>query len=172
MDRDELIVETATTADVPAAQALIDGARRWLHSRGIDQWQNAVPDSLLLRDAERGNLFVVRHRHGIVAMVTVYDSDPEAWGDDPAPALYVHRLAVSQEHRGARLGERLLSWVEEKAAQQGLTAVRLDCATDNPALRRFYEQHGFQHVRDVTVIAPDGGRALTSSLYEQLLARY
>lgn len=38
MDRDVLTVETATMADVPAAQALIDGARQWLRSRGIDQW--------------------------------------------------------------------------------------------------------------------------------------
>jgi hypothetical protein len=60
MDQDALTVETATAADVPAAQALIEGARQWLRSRGIDQWQDPVPDAVLVRDAEQGSLFVVR----------------------------------------------------------------------------------------------------------------
>lgn len=171
MDQDELVVETATIEDVAPAQVLIDGAREWLRSRGIDQWQDAVPDSVLARDAEQGSLFVVRRGSEVAAMVTVYDSDREVWGDDAKAALYVHRLAVGQAHRGAQFGERLLRWVEGQALRRDLRAVRLDCATDNPGLRRFYEQLGFQHLRDVTVLAPDGGRTLTSSLYERPLVR-
>jgi ribosomal protein S18 acetylase RimI-like enzyme len=171
MDRDVLTIETATIADVPAAQALIDGARQWLRARGIDQWQAPVPDAVLLRDAEQGNLFVARQDEVIVAMVTVSESDSEAWGVDYGPALYVHRLAVAQTHRGSRLGQRLLAWVEARAADRGAACVRLDCATDNPGFRRFYEQHGFRHVRDVTVTSLDGGRQLASSLYERELAR-
>jgi ribosomal protein S18 acetylase RimI-like enzyme len=86
--------------------------------------------------------------------------------------VYVHRLAVAQTHRGSRLGQRLLAWVEERATERGAAFVRLDCATDNPSLRRFYEQQGFRHVRDVTVTALGGGRQLTSSLYERELARW
>ncbi|WP_236559565.1 GNAT family N-acetyltransferase [Curtobacterium sp. 8I-2] len=171
MDQDVLAVEAATAADVPSAQVLIDGARLWLRSRGIDQWQDRVPDAVLLRAAEQGNLFVVRQDRVIVAMVTVSDSDSETWGVEDDPAVYVHRLVVAQTHRGSRLGQRLLVWVGERAAERGAALVRLDCATDNPGLRRFYEQQGFRHVRDVTVSAPDGGRKLASSLYERALAR-
>lgn len=171
MDQDVLAVDTATAADVPAAQGLIDGARQWLHSRGIDQWQDPVPDAVLLRDAEQGNLFVVRQDQAIVAMVTVSDSDSETWGVESSPAAYVHRLAVAQTYRGSRLGQRLLAWVEQRAADSGAAFVRLDCATDNPGLRRFYEQQGFRHVRDVSVTALEGGRQLASSLYERELVR-
>jgi len=169
MDQDVLTVEMASAADVPAAQAVIDGARRWLRSRGIDQWQDSVPDAVLLRDAEQGSLFVVRQDEVVVAMVTVFDSDSETWGAESSPALYVHRLAVAQTYRGSRLGQRLLAWVEERAADRGAAFVRLDCATDNPGLRRFYERQGFRHVRDVMVTALDGGRQLASSLYEREL---
>lgn len=171
MDQDVLAVDTATAADVSAAQGLIDCARQWLHSRGIDQWQDPVPDAVLLRDAEQGNLFVVRQDQAIVAMVTVSDSDSETWGVESSPAAYVHRLAVAQTHRGSRLGQRLLAWVEQRAADSGAAFVRLDCATDNPGLRRFYEQQGFRHVRDVSVTALEGGRQLASSLYERELVR-
>lgn len=132
MDRDVLTIETATIADVPAAQALIDGSRRWLRSRGIDQWQDPVPDAVLRRDAERGNLFVARQGELVVAMVTVSDSDSETWSVDSSPAVYVHRLAVAQAHWGSRLGQRLLAWVEARAADRGAAFVRLDCASDNP----------------------------------------
>ncbi|WP_323741579.1 GNAT family N-acetyltransferase [Curtobacterium sp. VKM Ac-2865] len=70
---------------------------------------------------------------------------------------------------GSRLGQRLLAWVEARAAERRAAFVRLDCATDNPSLRRFYEQQGFRHVRDVTVTAFGGGRQLASSLYEREL---
>ncbi len=36
---------------------------------------DAVPDAVLFRDAEVGNLFVVRQDGTIVAMVTVSDAD-------------------------------------------------------------------------------------------------
>lgn len=171
MHQNVLAVEAGTVADLPAAQAIIDGARQWLRSRGIDQWQDPVPDTVLLRDVEQGSLFVVRQDRGIAAMVTVSDSDSETWGVESGSAVYVHRLAVAQTLRGSRLGERLLAWVEERAADRGVALVRLDCATDNPGLRRFYEQLGFRHVRDVTVIALEGGRQLASSLYERELVR-
>jgi len=169
VNREVLVVDRAGVADVPAAQGLIDGAREWLRSRGIDQWQDAVPDAVLRRDAERGDLFVVRQDGMIVAMVTLSGSDSETWGVDSSPAVYVHRLAVAPTHRGSRLGQRLLAWVGARAAERGSASVRLDCATDNPDLRRFYEQQGFRHVRDVTVTSLDGGRQLASSLYEREL---
>lgn len=114
---------------------------------------------------------MARQDQVIVAMVTVSDSDSETWGVGSSAAVYVHRLAVAQTRRGSRLGQRLLAWVEARAADRGAACVRLDCATDNPGLRRFYEQHGFRHVRDVTVTSLDGGRRLASSLYERELAR-
>jgi ribosomal protein S18 acetylase RimI-like enzyme len=171
VNEDVLMVERASAADIPAAHALIEGARRWLRSRGIDQWQDPVPDTVLLRDAEQGSLFVVRQDGAVVAMVTVSDSDTETWGADATSAAYVHRLAVARTHRGSGLGQRLLAWVAATAADRGTAFVRLDCATDNPGLRRFYERQGFQHVRDGTVTALDGGRQLASSLYERELIR-
>ena len=92
---DEVEIQLGTTADVPAAQALIEGARQWLRSLSIDQWQDPIPDATIRLNAERGELFVVRSAESITAMVTVAESDPGTWGMQPAPALYVHRLRSS-----------------------------------------------------------------------------
>ncbi|MBT1608012.1 GNAT family N-acetyltransferase [Curtobacterium flaccumfaciens pv. betae] len=52
-------------------------------------------------------------------------------------------MAVTQTCRGSWLGQRLLAWVEQRAADRGAVLVRIDCATDNLGLRRSYEQQGF-----------------------------
>lgn len=161
-----LQVEQGTVDDVSEAQSLVAGARQWLHSRSIDQWQDAIPDSTIRSNAERGELFVVRGNTGLRAMVTVVESDEETWGHQLDPAVYVHRLAVAQDARGKGLGPALLNWVRLRAVEQGKKFVRLDCASDNPGLRKFYERLGYRYVKDVTVEAPTGDRALSSSLYE------
>lgn len=166
----DLAVEQGTPDDVTEAVALLDGARRWLHERSIDQWRHAIPAEVVLGDAERGALFLVRDQSGLQAIITVTDHDAETWGTDTAPALYVHRLAVAQASRGRGLGQELLSWASTRAADQRRTFVRLDCADDNHGLRRFYESQGFQHVRDTTVTAPESGRILGSSLYQRAVA--
>lgn len=164
-----LQVTPGTSEDVPSAQLLVDGARQWLRDRSIDQWQDAIPDSTIRGNAERGELFVIRRDEDLLAMVTVLDSDEETWGEQTSLALYVHRLAVARDSRGGGVGQELLKWVMDRAAEQGQEFVRLDCAADNPGLRSFYERQGFTFVRDVTVPAPTGSRLLKSSLYEYLV---
>ncbi len=167
MGTTDLAVEQGTPDDVTQAVALLDGARRWLHDRSIDQWRHAIPDEVVLADAERGELFVVRDQSGLQAIATITDHDPETWGTDTTPALYVHRLAVAQASRGHGLGQAILSWTFARAANQHKAFVRLDCADDNHGLRRFYETQGFHHVRDTTVTAPGTTRILGSSLYQR-----
>ncbi|VXA95526.1 hypothetical protein [Pseudoclavibacter sp. 8L] len=75
MIQDHVRVETASELDVPAVSDLIAQARAWLTSRGIDQWQDEVPMSLLESDAADGRLFVVRDGDRTVATVTLSDSD-------------------------------------------------------------------------------------------------
>ena len=66
----EALASKGTVADVPAAQQLIEEARQWLRARSIDQWQDPVPDSTIIRDAQRGNLFVVREPGDVIATST------------------------------------------------------------------------------------------------------
>ncbi|PPF85381.1 GNAT family N-acetyltransferase [Pseudoclavibacter sp. RFBJ3] len=171
MIEDHVRVEAASELDVAAVANLIAQARAWLASRGIDQWQDEVPMSLLESDAAHGRLFVVRDGDRTVATVTLSDSDTAIWGTTARTALYVHRLVVTQTHRGVGLGESVLDWARSQATAGSIPLLRLDCATENRVLRSYYEQRGFRHVRDATVISPDGARELACSLYEAELPR-
>lgn len=159
-------VERGELADVPGAQAVLAEARQWLADRSIDQWRDPLPDRVIEEDVRRGRLFVVRADGGLAGMLSIAHSDEDTWGPDSARALYVHRLAVAHRYRGAQLGRKLLRWARTYALDRGCEWLRLDCAADNPGLRRFYERVGFAYVRDEIVPSPDGRRSFRVSLYQ------
>jgi len=82
------------------------------------------------------------------------------------------RLIVAEELRGEGIGSKLLSAVEQMAAERSCTAVRLETAASGPA-RRFYEDRGYEATaslpawrhgqdfvvleRSLTVLAPPPG---------------
>jgi GNAT superfamily N-acetyltransferase len=50
---------------------------------------------------------------------------------------------------GTDIGGRLLDWAGDLAASAGRRWLRLDAWKGNTALHRYYERHGFTHVRTV-----------------------
>ena len=91
-------------------------------------------------------VFLVLSSEKPVATFVVHENDPELWGTDVTPALYIRRLAVSRRVGGSGLGYRILNWVEKNAALRGIEYVRLATASNNPRLRRYYEDAGFRHI--------------------------
>lgn len=84
------------------------------------------------------------------ATVCLQWADPTFWPGADDDAVYVHRLAVKRSYAGRGIGERLLDWAAERAVEAGRAFVRVDCMTENAALRRYYEVLGFQHRGDVS----------------------
>lgn len=83
-----------TVADGPAAQQLIEEARQWLRARSIDQWQDPVPGSTIIRDAQRGNLFVVREQGHVIATSTA--GGPVTFGlGAAAVGLYIVDIEIN-----------------------------------------------------------------------------
>ena len=140
--------------------AVLTEAARWLRSRGIDQWPDPFPAGWVESSIARGETYLVRENGGAVAgTITLRWADPAFWGEEPPVAGYVHGIAVRRKFAG--LGARLLEWAEEQVRAAGRELLRLDCRTENVALRRYYEGHGFVHRGDTTV---DDFR---TSLYER-----
>ena len=56
----------------------------------------------------------------------------------------VQNLFVRPEHRGRRVGSRLLATAERALADAGADVVSLDAMAANEDARRFYERHGYR----------------------------
>ena len=83
---------------------------------------------------------------GIVGTVRLLWTDPDFWGSDPVPAVYVHGLMVDRRCTGQGVGTALLDWAADQGRAAGVGLFRLDCRTTNPALRSYYEAYGFTAV--------------------------
>src|SRR5690606_2841720 len=123
---------------------------------GLDQWQPGqprIPTRASTEDAiRRGACYLAYEDGTLVGTLTVDDrADPEFWtaAERAQPALYVHRMIVARRAAGRDVGGRLLDWAADLAACTGNQWLRLDAWKTNTALHRYYEDHGFTHVRTV-----------------------
>lgn len=138
----------AGPADAPAIHALRRSLEDWMARRGIDQWPaGSVPAERVAAQVADGQWWVVRDDDGLRGAVrVVVGTDPEYWGDDDAPALYVHGLMVDRRAAGTGLGRALVEWVGERARDAGVTWLRLDHRASNPHLDDVYRSWGFAPV--------------------------
>lgn len=140
----------ATPDDVAPIRALRRSLEEWMASRGVDQWPvgSGAPAERVAAQVERGEWWVVRDDEGVVASVRLVRSDPEYWGDDDAPALYVHGLMVDRRASGSGLGRALVEWAFARAQDAGATWLRLDHRASNPHLADVYRSFGFEPVAE------------------------
>ncbi|SDQ99758.1 GNAT family N-acetyltransferase [Thermostaphylospora chromogena] len=161
VQRQAVTLRHAGPDDLPGVLALLAEAAEWLHRRGVRQWpRGGFGRERIMPLIESSVLYVghlaepERAGDGPVAVVAVDEyADPEFWtsADDPASALYVHKLAVSRRVAGQGVGEALLDWAGMLALVRGKRWLRLDCAKDNGGLQAYYRGRRFRHVRTVNL---------------------
>jgi GNAT superfamily N-acetyltransferase len=136
---------------VAVVAGLLDEATVWVGERGYEQWPLPFPRDELEAAVERGEVYVAELDGEVVATVTLLWDDRTYWGERPPDAAYVHKLAVRRACAGRRLGSAIVEWADATAAAAGRAFLRLDCLADNPAIRAYYEQLGFEHRGDLVV---------------------
>jgi predicted N-acetyltransferase YhbS len=154
-------VRPADREDAGTVAELLDEATRWVRNLGYEQWPLPFPRPELAAAIDRGEVFVVEDEGDPVATVTLLWDDPIYWGERPPDAVYVHKLAVRRDRAGRGIGAAIVAWANAEAIEAGRDFLRLDCLRDNPGIRDYYEQLGFEHRGDLTLV----GRPM--SLYER-----
>lgn len=145
---DDVLIRPARPGEDVVVLDLLAEAAAWLRGRGITQWPSRFPASSVRAQIEAGEALLLENATQPIGTLAVAEDDTELWGPNTDPAYYVSRLAIARHARGSQLGYRVIDWVAGKAAERGWPYVRLATSSDNPALRRYYEQAGFDHVAD------------------------
>ncbi|SDQ94850.1 GNAT family N-acetyltransferase [Actinopolyspora saharensis] len=159
-------VEIATPDQVTSIHRLRRHLEEWLHARGIRQWpRGEVSGEEVAAQVDRGEW---RCAHlpdiGLAAAMRVLWSDPDFWGADATPAVYVHGLMVDCRAAGAGLGKFMLDSAAEIGRAAGVELFRLDCVESNHVLRAFYSGQGFREVG-----RRDFGNLFSVTLFERAL---
>jgi len=138
----------ATPADVDDIHALRRSLEDWMAAHGTVQWpQGSLPRERIAKQVDAGEWHVVHDEElGLVGTVRLLWTDPDFWGEDHTPAVYVHGLMVDRRAAGHGLGTTLLDWAAARGRDAGVDLFRLDCRTTNPDIRAYYERYGFRAV--------------------------
>ncbi|MGJ7908220.1 GNAT family N-acetyltransferase [Actinopolyspora sp. H202] len=141
-------LETATPEDAPPIHRLRRKLEDWLRDRGIEQWpRGEVSLDRIASEIERAEWRRVRLPElGVVAAMRVLWSDPDFWGADTTPAVYVHGLMVDRSMSRTGMGTFLLESAADIGRAAGVDTFRLDCAESNATLRSYYAARGFHEV--------------------------
>ncbi len=148
----------ATKKDLPVVLGLIEDARRWLATKGTDQWANPYPDAdrklaRVQEGIERGETLIVWDGKIPAATVTIKTArNGVVWSDQTTdcdlsePAVYVHRLITARGYAGLGLGAELMDWAGLWGCRSYEAKwVRIDVWTTNIALHKYYMGTGFEH---------------------------
>jgi ribosomal protein S18 acetylase RimI-like enzyme len=71
-----------------------------------------------------------------------FEGNPE--DETEAGEVYLDTLAVSPQHQGKKIGQKLMEALIEQSRERGFSKVGLLVDPDNPPAKRLYERIGFQ----------------------------
>ncbi|MFD9248166.1 GNAT family N-acetyltransferase, partial [Streptomyces sp. NPDC059556] len=135
----------ADAGDADLLVGMYDGAARWMLRSGIDQWKPGGKSAEHFRErVGAGEVWLASHGGLAVGAYELWWADEQAWGPQPPVAGYVHRLMTDRRSAPAGTGRALLAHAEGRVAAGGRSVARLDCLSNNPRLRTYYEAAGYR----------------------------
>ncbi|MER6095335.1 GNAT family N-acetyltransferase [Streptomyces sp. NPDC001728] len=155
-----VIFRRAGEGDLDLLAGMYDAAARWMLRNGIDQWKPGGKSAAHFGERlAAGEVWLASHGGRVVGAYELWWEDEGAWGPQPPVAGYVHRLMTERASAPAGTGRALLAHAEERIAAGGRAVARLDCLSDNPRLRTYYEAAGYRAVgEEPGKLAADGTR--------------
>lgn len=152
-------IRKGTREDIDAVSALYDELIDYLENHiNYPLWRKGVYPTRedAVQGIEEGALFIAE-TDGRIAGSFILRHRPEEgyaladWGIqlDDREVLVLYTFAVHPEHLHQGVGQKLLEWILNDAAQTGNRAVRLDVYEKNLPAIRLYEKLGFRYVDTV-----------------------
>lgn len=145
------MIEKANLNELAEIMSVIENARAFLKTQGIQQWQtSAYPaTSDIQADIEKGVGFVLKLDGQVAAYAavitgydTAYDAIKGSWLRDSHDYVTIHRMAVSTQFRGQSLGQQFFTDIFK--AFEGYKDFRVDTHPDNKIMQHILGKLGFE----------------------------
>lgn len=162
-----IYVRQAKLDDLPTAVEIIEGAKKALQDRGIDQWQHGYPDEKILKQDIQEDISYVLILNGEVigtaALQQGYDKNYQeidgAWDDD-SDVTYsiIHRIAIDHRHQGEDLYATFVQQLLTISFLLGYQDVRFDIHPDNLVIQHIIKSCGFEEKGIIMMDEDNGAR--------------
>lgn len=128
-------IRAATTHDVD------DIVELW-HKGGVDHDADQDRQEIVAKLDVDGDLFLVAHTDGgalVGSIMGTYDGHRGR----------IKRAVVDPDHRGAGLGRGLVTELEQRFLDRGITELRLEVWASNTGALAFWNEMGWEHLEDI-----------------------
>ena len=139
--------------DIPEMMEIVRQAQEYFKSKDIDQWQDGYPNEENLRgDIEADESYVMLLDGKIVATTAIsfrgestYDKIYEGNWLSNGKYGVVHRVAVSNKHKGKGLSHEIMKFSQNMCKELGYNSIKIDTHRDNFVMRGLLEKNGFEY---------------------------
>lgn len=140
--------------DINEVMKIINQAKEYFKSQGIDQWQDGYPNEQTIEnDIKKGEAYVLEEDGHIIGtcMVTIkgepsYNVIDGKWLLN-SPYICVHRIALDNQYKGKGLASIILD--HAIALYPQYHSVRMDTHYDNLSMQHFLTKYGFVYCGDI-----------------------
>jgi ribosomal protein S18 acetylase RimI-like enzyme len=136
-----------------------------MQAAGNFQWDDQYPNKAVFnQDISQRQLWVAEidgQLAGVAALTEDQEPEYEQVGFDLSQrAIVTHRLAIDPAFRGQGIAAALLNKAEELAIKRGISFLRIDTNSENPATQHLFPKLGYQYAGEITLSFRPGLRFL------------
>lgn len=139
--------------DVDNIMEIIKQAQAYFKEQGIDQWQNNYPNvEVIINDINNEHSYVLVKDNSIVATVAVsfdgeetYESIYEGEWITNGEFAVIHRIAVSNKHKGLGLSSEIIKHIEKLCLDRGVHSIKSDTHEENLSMQKLLKKNDFKY---------------------------
>lgn len=144
------MIRLASVNDVEKIIKIIDQAKAYLKSKGIDQWQHGYPNEIdVVEDINNGHGFVL-DIDGVVGYAAIiyghdenYDYIEDGnWLNDDEYGV-IHRICIDDSLKGKGLASEFFEFAKDIALKKHIYNLRVDTHPENMSMQRLITKNGF-----------------------------
>lgn len=145
----------ASRKDLPELLALFQAATRSMDAQGIHQWDEIYPDKTVLsEDIECGIMEVGQIADRIAVAFALEECAPSdyedaKWRYAAERIVVLHRLCVHPAFQGKGIARGAMDYLERRVSERGISTIRLDAFSQNPAALKLYESRGYEKAGEI-----------------------
>ena len=143
----------AAASDIEGIIKIIKQAQDYFKENGVNQWQNNYPNiETIKQDIKNGYGYVLEDNGEIIGTVAVsfdgektydviYDGE---WLSNGEYAV-IHRMAVSNSHKGKGLSSMIMKYIEEICLDRNVHSIKIDTHDGNISMQRVIKKNDFKY---------------------------
>lgn len=134
---------------------IINDAKEYLASLGIDQWQNGYPNAVQIeQDILNRESYVVFNDQDKIVATSMFTTNPEPtykkidgnWIFDQTKKYgVIHRLAVKKEFRNLGLASVLFEEFHQQLKNNHIKSLKIDTHEDNLSMQNLIKKLGYKY---------------------------